>query len=216
MPQTLDLATWPRREHFEFFRRFDNPYFNLCADLDVTALVACCRRDGGPSFFAASVYLALLAANAVEELRYRIHGDEVIIHDVLHCGSTVLRPDDTFTFAYFEHRPSFAQFAAEVAATVERLRQGNPKLNPASERDDLVHLSVIPWVSFTSFSHARFWGRDDAVPKIVLGKYRSLQDGSFTMPVSLEVHHALADGLHAGRFYADLERRLHDLEDLET
>ena len=31
-PAPLDLESWPRRQHFEHFRRYDNPWFNLCAD----------------------------------------------------------------------------------------------------------------------------------------------------------------------------------------
>ena len=40
MARYLDLAAWPRRATFEFFRGFDKPYFNVCVRLDVTALVA--------------------------------------------------------------------------------------------------------------------------------------------------------------------------------
>jgi chloramphenicol O-acetyltransferase type A len=62
-------------------------------------------------------------------------------------------------------------------------------------------------VPFTSFSHARRWGTEDAVPKIVFGKHREI-GGRRHMPVSVEVHHALVDGLHVGRFYEAFQARL--------
>jgi chloramphenicol O-acetyltransferase len=37
VPRFLDLEHWPRRAAFEFFRGYDNPYFNVCAPLDATA-----------------------------------------------------------------------------------------------------------------------------------------------------------------------------------
>jgi chloramphenicol O-acetyltransferase type A len=66
---------------------------------------------------------------------------------------------------------------------------------------------VIPWVAFTSFAHARRHGTEDSVPKIVFGK-RHERGGRHRMPVSVEVHHALVDGLHVGRFFEGFQERL--------
>lgn len=206
-PSRLDLDAWPRRSHFEFFRAYDNPWFNLCADVDVTALHGRSRSDGGPSFFAASLWCSLAAANEIEEFRYRIRGDGVIVHPAIHGGSTVLLPDGTFRFAYYDFDPDFARFVRHVGRVLDRVKIETGPLDPQEHRDDLIHYSVIPWVSFTSFSHARRWGTDDAIPKIVFGKHRE-SEGRRLMPVSVEVHHALVDGLHVGRFYEGLQRCL--------
>ncbi len=207
MPRELDLATWPRRPHFDFFRTFDQPFFNLCSEVDVTALVERCTGPGSPSFFLASLFLCLKAANEVEPMRYRLRGDRVIVHEVIHGGSTLLRPDETFAFGYFDFLPDFEAFAAAARPVIDEVRSGLPRLEPRPERDDLIHFSPIPWVSFTSFAHARRFERGDSVPKIVFGKHRA--DGSRRlMPVSVEVHHALADGLHVGRFLSRFEELL--------
>jgi len=28
----IDMDSWPRREHFEHFKTFNHPHFNLCAN----------------------------------------------------------------------------------------------------------------------------------------------------------------------------------------
>ena len=203
VPRVLDLESWKRREHFEFFRHYDRPWFNLCADVDVTALTARCREPDGPSFFLASLWLSLVAANEVEEFRYRLRGDEVVVHSVIHGGSTVLMTDETFAFAYFDFVESYPAFAAAGARELDRVRSGPGGLSPA-DRDDMIHYSVIPWVSFSSFSHARHQTADPSVPKIVFGRHRQVDDRRL-LPVSVEVHHALVDGLHVGRFYQRFE-----------
>jgi chloramphenicol O-acetyltransferase type A len=207
VPVPLNLSAWPRRPHFEFFRTYDNPWFNLCWDVDVTAIHAVSRSPGGPSFFAASLWCSLAAANEVEEFRYRIRGEGVVVHPVIHGGSTVLAPDETFRFAYYDFDPDLDRFAEHVAAVLERVKGESGPLDPQDQRDDLIHYSIIPWVSFTSFSHARRWGTEDATPKIVFGRHREV-NGRRLMPVSVEVHHALVDGLHVGRFHAAFQRRL--------
>ena len=206
MPTYLDLTTWPRRRHFALFRSYDKPFFNVCAPVDVTELPDFVRAEG-LSFFVCSLFLSHRAANAVEPFRYRLRGDRVLIHEVIHPGSTVLLPDDTFTFGYFEYSEDFERFHAETMAELERLRSERPELRPCRGRDDLIHYSVLPWLAFTSFSHARNWGGEDSVPKIMFGKY--VEEGGRTkMPVSVEVHHALMDGLHVGRYFERLEADL--------
>jgi chloramphenicol O-acetyltransferase type A len=217
--QVLDLATWSRRAHFDFFRAFDNPYFNITADVDVTVLHERCRSQDGLSFAVAAYYLSLRAINAIEPFGYRIRRQQtsgvqktgeplVIRHTIVHGGSIVLRPDESFGFVYFDYREDYAAFAADAA---EALAAGltSDRFEPRDDRDDLIHYSVIPWVSFTSFSHARRWGTDDAVPKLVFGKHRKV-GGRRLMPVSVEVHHALVDGLHVGRFFQHFQAHLDD------
>jgi chloramphenicol O-acetyltransferase type A len=35
--RSIDLRTWPRREHFQLYSSFDHPHFGLCANVDLTA-----------------------------------------------------------------------------------------------------------------------------------------------------------------------------------
>ena len=143
MARELDLRTWPRRQHYDFFRVYERPFFNLCADVDVTELYRASRRSGGPSFFAATLHASLVAANSVEEFRYRIRGDRVIVHEVIHGGSTVLRDDETFGFGYFDFDSDFDRFAATVLEELERV-QSLRALEPYEENDDLIYYSVLP------------------------------------------------------------------------
>lgn len=206
MPNYLDLENWSRREHFRYFRDYDNPFFNVCAEVDVTAVLERSRRSGGPSFFLMCLYLSLKAANAVKELRYRIRGDRVLVHDVVHGGSTVMRDDDTFGFGYFDYTPDFRRFHKDGLRVLEVARTGR-NFEPRTGQDDLIHYSVVPWVSFMSVSHPRRWGGEDSIPKIVFGKHYAAGSAR-KMPVSIESHHSLVDGLHVGRFFERFQQEL--------
>jgi chloramphenicol O-acetyltransferase type A len=97
----------------------------------------------------------------------------------------------------------FADFHDRACATLESARREPPPLDAREDRDDLIYHSVIPWVAFTSISHARDSKRQSGIPKITFGKYRDV-GGRVMMPVSVEAHHALMDGLHVGRFFERL------------
>lgn len=211
MPYKLDLETWKRRPHYEFYRRSEDPFFNLCTTIDVTELVERVAGEGG-SFFLSSLWTSQRAANDIEPFRYRLDGESVIVFDRVDCGSTILRRDDTFGFAYFRYTPDFNQFASSGAREIAGVRARSGDLVEQPDRLDLIYYSVIPWISFTSFSHARNRGATDSVPRIVFGKHYRAADRRL-MPISVEVHHALMDGLHVARY---LERFQQYLDDFAT
>jgi chloramphenicol O-acetyltransferase type A len=35
MKQKIDLATWNRKEHFEFFSTFEEPFFGITTPIDI-------------------------------------------------------------------------------------------------------------------------------------------------------------------------------------
>ncbi|HEX8495524.1 MAG TPA: chloramphenicol acetyltransferase [Pyrinomonadaceae bacterium] len=204
MPRYLDTETWHRRQQFEFFKGFDNPFFNICARVDVTSLLGLARATKSISFFITYHFLSMKAANEVEPFRYRLRGDRVLIHDRIYAGTTLLLADESFTFVYFDYEEDFEVFHTRATAAVKNAQAGAPRLYEREGQDDLIHHSVIPWVAFTSISHARNWGRLDSVPKIAFGKYCEEGD-RIKMPVSVEAHHALMDGLHVGLYFEKLE-----------
>jgi len=205
MPKYLDLNNWPRRGLFEFFRDYQNPYFNICTRLDVTELKKWLRRRPTASVSLAYHYFALRAANEIEPFHYRLQDDRIEIHEIINGGTTVLLPNETFAYAYFNYYDDFERFTSEAAAATERVRQEGV-LQPTM-RYDLIYFTTLPWISFTSFAHARTPGRGESIPRIAFGKFAVEQERTL-LPISVEVHHALMDGLHVGRFISRLEEML--------
>lgn len=203
----VDTEKWSRRHAYAFFKNFDDPFFNITATVDVTACYRRCREEHS-SFFLNYLYWSLRAANEVEAFRLRLRHGDVVCYDTVHAGSTILMPDETFRFCYFDFRADLETFVREGLMLIDRERN-NPGLDARDEAYDMIHYSVIPWISFSSFKHARRWGREDSIPKIVFGKFAE-QGGKLLMPVSVEVHHALMDGIHVGRYFECFQQMLYE------
>lgn len=207
--KTIDPAAGPRSDTFHYFRDFDNPYFNLCGLLDSTRLTQTTqsKRLGltVPLF-----YVALRAANAQSELRQRFTADEVVEFPVVHGGSTVLLQNQSFSFAYFDYQSDFPSFYDIARTSLEAVRKSTAPFAPQDHRQDLIHFSSIPWFAFTSISHARNWRQRDAIPKITFGK-NSLLGDRYQIPISVEVHHALVDGYHVGRFLNSVQELMDEV-----
>lgn len=199
MKTKLDLNTWPRKEHFEFFSKFEEPFFGLVANIDCTKAHEASKKKS-ISFFLYYLHKTLAAVNAVENFRYRISDGEVYIYDRIDGSATLTREDNTFGFSLIEFDPDFEIFKEKALQEIERVRNTPGLFTRNFEADNLIHFSAIPWVDFTSLSHARSFTFPDSCPKISIGKMVLHDNGKRTMAVSVHVHHGLMDGFHVGEF----------------
>lgn len=202
----LDLASWNRRQHFDLFRGFENPFFSVCVDVDATALWETCKGAGSPSFYIATLFRSLRAANETEAFRRRIRGDRIWVHHSVRASATVLRADQTFGFAIIPPAATFADFHRDGVEEMRRAKIPRPLEIPRPGEDDLVYHSSLPWMRFTAFTNALNGGKD-SVPRIVFGKCEQ-RNGRWLLPIAVEVHHALVDGLDVARYLERFETGL--------
>lgn len=194
----LDLDNWPRKTTYEFFRGYDDPFFNFTSNIDITNLYRF-TRENGLSISLASLFNVMTAANEIREFRIRLHEGRLVEFDRIHATQTILNDDETFSFAYFEMQPDVFEFDRAGKAAVEKYKRLKT-FDVESDRVDLIYFSVIPWVSFTSFKHATRLDRTQTVPRIVFGKI--FDDGpTKKMPLSVEANHTIMDGLHVGKLF---------------
>jgi chloramphenicol O-acetyltransferase type A len=203
----IDLETWPRRRHFELFGGMDNPHFNITVNVELAAFYRY-LKERELSFSVAIIYVLTRAANAIPELRRRIRGKDVVEHDVVHPGVTVMTDRELFNFCYIDYDEDFSRFAAQATERIARAREGlTLESDPA--QDDRLYMTAIPWLSFTSFMHATHFTPVDSIPRFAWGK-RFEDGGLLKMPLSVQVHHALVDALHVARYYAAVQEYLDD------
>lgn len=202
--RVLDQEHWPRREQFDLFKTFGSPYFSITADVDITAYRHALPKGG--RFTVGLVFALAVAANAVPEFRQRIRGDDVIEFDVVHPSIIVLRDDEAFRFCAFPYAQDFAEFSKDAPERIDRARVATSMFD-FEDQDDFLFLTGLPWISFTGVMHASPTQKPDSVPRIAWGKYRQVGE-RILLPLNVQVHHALVDGIHVGRFYSKVEQVL--------
>ncbi|MBP6040398.1 MAG: chloramphenicol acetyltransferase [Flavobacterium sp.] len=207
MKQKLDLTTWNRKEHFLFFKQMEEPFYGITTTIDCTQAYGKAKTLG-VSFFSYYLHKTLSAVNAIENFRYRIIGDEVYIFDVIDASATVMREDTTFGFSYMPYTENPIDFAQIVQTEIERI-QTTTGVFTREYPENLIHFSALPWINFTSLSHARSFSWPDSCPKISFGKLTD-ENGIKSMPISVHVHHGLVDGYHVGLFLDALQQSMNE------
>ena len=198
MKQKLELETWNRKEHFDFFNKMEEPFFGITTNIDCTIAYENAKKFG-VSFFAYYLHKTLIAINSIENFRYRIIDNEVFIFDKIDASATVMRDDKTFGFSYIEFDENLKVFSQYTKKEIERVRNTTGLFTREFPLINLIHFSTIPWINFTSLSHARSFTFPDSCPKITFGKI-IYEDNKKSMAMSIHVHHGLVDGFHVGEF----------------
>ena len=200
MHKVLDFSDDPHREkHFHFFKNMDQPHFSLTAPIEVDPLLTYLKQKALP-LTPVLVYLISKTANQLPTFRQRIRGAQVIEHDCVHPSFTVrTRASSVFSFCSVKFDSKFPAFLSTCQAEMERI-QDTPVFEDEPDRDDYLFLSALPWIPFTHLQHAMHYSPVDSVPRIAWGKYTP-SDQKMKMPLQVQAHHALVDGIDMGRFF---------------
>jgi len=201
----LDIQNWNRKQHFEFFKEFSDPFFSVTVQLDVTKAYQFAKRNN-TSFFVVYLHACMKAVNAIENFKYRIEGDKVVIHEIIHASATILRPDTTFGFSFIHFSDDFEQFYQNFLLEKERVFIGN-ELFPPINSQDCVYCSAMPWLHFTGHKEPVNGAVLESVPKFAFGKFENINN-NLLMPISVDVNHALVDGFHVGQFFQKFQDAL--------
>jgi chloramphenicol O-acetyltransferase type A len=209
MFREIEIEKWKRKDTFEFFRNFENPFFNLTAPLDATNLYHFCKQNK-LSFSLAALFYSIQTANEIPEFRLRLMGKQLIEFEKIHATQTILNDDETFSFCYFELKDDVFEFNKAGQKSIAKYKQLKT-FDVETERIDLVYYSVIPWIAFTSFKNATRLDYSASVPRIVFGKLFN-ENGRWKLPHSVEVHHSIMDGIHVGKYFNLLQEKIDNLE----
>ncbi|HEY9714687.1 MAG TPA: chloramphenicol acetyltransferase [Chroococcales cyanobacterium] len=194
--QEIDIANWKRAPHFEFFSQFHDPSYGITLRVDCTAAYQH-AKSGGNSFFLSCLYWSLCAAQKVDAFRLRIDDGNVYLYERADGGSAIDRPNGTFGFGQFPFNSDMQLFLKAAQAEVERVRSTTDLLR--AEANNVIRYSSLPWIDFTSLTHAQRFAQADSSPRITFGKMTE-SDGRRSMPVAIHVHHGLVDGRDVGQF----------------
>ncbi|MHB1483074.1 MAG: CatA-like O-acetyltransferase [Saccharofermentanales bacterium] len=203
--KTIDLNDWDRTTLYLFFKRMDFPQYNICTNIDITNFYKK-TKEQGISFYYAMVYAAMNALNQVENFKYRIHGDQVVLYDTIHPSFTDMsKGSEMFKMVNVDMKDSITEFVENAS---KKSKEQTDFISPEEEkRDDMAYITCLPWVTFTQLTHTMSLNKEDAVPRLSWGKYFDA-DGKRLLPFSVQAHHSFVDGIHIGRYIDALQKYL--------
>ncbi len=206
--EIINFDTWERTTHYKFFKRMDYPHYNICMNIDITNFVAKIEENKIP-FYYAMIYAATYALNQVKEFRYRIRGEQVVMHNIIHPSfSDMSNGTDLFKMVTVYMEKSIIDFTKK-AEEKSKNQTDYFIIEDVEGRDDLTYITCVPWVSFTQLSHTISFDKDDSIPRLAWGRY--FKEGEkILLPFSVQAHHSFVDGIHIGKYIDCLQKYLNE------
>jgi chloramphenicol O-acetyltransferase type A len=197
----IDLATYPRREHYEHFLDLRLTY-SATVTLDIGALRTT-AKERGIRIYPAQIWMLTTAANRIPEFRMsRDESGALGSWDHLEPLYTVMRDASTpFSGLWTPYDPEFGAFYRQCIVDIETHADGS-FMPQGAEPPNVLNISSIPWVDFTGF-HLHLT-TDHLLPILTIGRHTE-QNGTTVMPLAIQVHHAVCDGYHLGQFVEQVQ-----------
>ena len=208
----IDLEHWPRREHFQYYREKLKCGYSLTGRVDVTALVNYAREKELKKF-PCFMYAICRSVNELDEMKMMVTPEGMPgIWEEIHPNFTVFHPEDeTFTDLWMEYSSSLTDFYQSFQETMAQFGNCRGIKGRPGQPPNFFCVSCVPWMDYTGYaSHSV--GEPALFPIVTFGKY-TLSDGRYTMPVTVTISHAAADGYHTCKLFGKLQEILDEFHE---
>lgn len=200
----FNIDTWARKEHFHVFKNYAQNAFSMTVEIDITEFLAFVKMNNY-KFYPAMIHQVATIFNRYPEFRMAMKEDDLIVYDQVNPSYTIAHPEqESFSSIWSEYKNDMAEFLLEYEQDTEKYGDNLSYFPKEHTPDNIFYISALPWVSFMSFSMQFASLQNLFTPIVTLGKYFKRDDRTY-LPVAIQLHHAIADGFHAGRFFEDLQ-----------
>lgn len=203
-PTPIDLDTWPRREHFEHHLRTRPCEYSLTVELDVTRAAAA-QRAAYRKTYPAQIWALASAVNRLEAFRMCLDGDgRPAVWPRVDPAFPVFNPErETSCWVTTPFDEDFGRFHDTVVGLVDTHHESVEMFPQGPLPANCFTVSSLS-TSFTGLTMQIREDGDQLLPIFTIG--RRVRRGDRTMlPLAIQVHHAAADGFHAGRLVSRLK-----------
>lgn len=202
----VDPDIWERGPVFRHFIDDLRCVMSMTVDLDVTRLLDNVHQQG-LSLYPTMIWMVTKILNAHPEFRYGWDDQgRLILWDRIEPYYADFHPD----------RKSFVKLVTPFDPDLEtfhrRFLEDRNRYAALDHFDQIgvppntFDVSCLPWVRYRSFDMHIFDSGTYLGPVVTWGKYEPAGK-RVLMPLSLNIHHAVADGFHLSRFFLELQEQ---------
>ena len=219
--RVIDVSSWDRRSHFEWFGQFANPCFALGKTMEVGKTLAFCR-ERGLSSFATIMYASCRVLNSIECFRYRLLGGKVVEVPYGNAAYTSAINERLFRNCRANSQLGLEDFCEQVRQLSDDRIQEEEKddkdkgesFNNVAIVDD-IYFSCVPWMDFdyVILPIPDMSDENKSIPRVTWGKY--VREGERAhMTLDITANHALVDGRDMALAFEMLQELLDNPEKL--
>lgn len=206
----INLDEWSRGGLFKSYIDNLRVVMSLTADVDAAPLLEF-TKENGMKFYPVMIWAVSKAVNARGEFRYGWdRGGELIQWDFVSPSyADFHKEDERFTKYVTEYSADLFEFYARFAAGREKYK--NVRGFAENQPPNFFDVSCLPWLRYRHFDMHVFDEGKFLAPVVTWGRYER-EGEKCPMPLTMSVHHSVADGFHLCRFFSDVQEIIDSFE----
>lgn len=199
----IDLNTWDRKERFNHFFNNAKCTYSITVNIDITNLYNYTKTNK-LRFYPTFTWVVSKVINNYKE--FKMAFDEkgrLGFFDEIGPSYSVLNNKTKVTSdLYTSFNSVFANFYMDMENNLNKYKE-DANFTTKFQNNFFI-VSCLPWFSYTSFNVNNEGSTPFLFPMVTWGKFFK-EDNKIIMPVTIQVHHAVADGYHCSLFFSDVK-----------
>lgn len=205
----VNLREWSRGSLFKHYMDRMRMVMSLTVDIDVTGLVAF-AKENHLKVYPSMIWVVSNVVNAHDEFKYGWDsGGNLIKWDFISPSYVDFHKEDE-RFAKYVTAYSDDLFDFCRRFMLDREKNRHERAFADHQPPNFFDVSCLPWVRYRHFDVHVFDEGAFLAPVITWGRYE-MERGRFLMPLSMNIHHAVADGFHLSRFFVEVQELIRSL-----
>lgn len=206
----IDLNTWNRGNLFKFYIDKMRIVMSLTVDIDVLPLVEFAKKHS-LKFYPIMLWVVSKVVNSHDEFKYSwdIDGNLIKWDFISPSYADFHKADENFTKMVTQFSDDLFEFHTRFLSDREKYR--DIRAIAENQPPNFFDVSCLPWVRYKHFDVHVFDEGKFLAPVITWGKYETEHE-KLIMPLTMNIHHAVADGFHLSRFFHEVQELINSLE----
>ena len=199
----VDIDKWSRGSLFQFYIEKMRIVMSLTVDINVAPLITYTKKND-LKFYPAMIWVVSKVINSHDEFKYSWDTDGNLIRwDSISPSYTVFnRDDECFSKFVTEYMDDIFEFYQRTVDDQRKYQEERAIIG--NQPQNFFDVSCLPWVKYKHFDVHVFDEGKFLAPVLTWGKYEA-QNGNALMPLTMNIHHAVADGFHLSRFFNEVQ-----------
>lgn len=199
----VDIDEWSRGSLFQFYIEKMRIVMSLTVDINVAPLITYAKKNG-LKFYPAMIWVVSKVINSHEEFKYSwdTEGNLIRWNSISPSYTVFNRDDECFSKFVTEYTDDIFEFHKRTMDDQKKYQEERAIIG--NQPQNFFDVSCLPWVKYKHFDVHVFDEGKFLAPVLTWGKYE-VQNGNALMPLTMNIHHAVADGFHLSRFFNEVQ-----------
>lgn len=197
-----EIINFERQELFDYYNGKDNPFIYLTTKIDITNIY-----NKYKNYYPTIGYVLTLAANQIENFKYRYEDNKVYKYDILKPNFTHMFENNNIGFFTCDMKNDYQDFLIEYQNIKEKFLKNNESYANSDQGE--LWFSFVPWYNIQALITP--FDKKNTIPQFIWDKF-NLENDKCYINLTIMVHHGFIDGYHIGLFLKKLNNIIENID----